>query len=152
MLQNTGVGQFAALISNMTSSVNGTGQYDNPANSPFRTGYSPGFRDVKGKLAINPVLYAFYDDATSGTIYNFSTNPNNEAIPEINYNRSALIKKYGFLAPEDTFTGPLGNAGYDNRKISNVGFTWTSDIGGTLNNIPDYKINYFIANQNTTFV
>ena len=140
MLQNTGVGQFAALISNMTSSVNGTGQYDNPANSPFRTGYSPGFRDVKGKLAINPVLYAFYDDATSGTIYNFSTNPNNDAIPEINYNRSALIKKYGFLAPEDTFTGPLGNAGYDNRKISNVGFTWTSDIGGTLNNIPDYNI------------
>ena len=138
MLLNTGSGQFNALIENMTANLQGTGQYDNPMNTLFRTGYSPGYTDSKGQLGINPLLYAFYDDATKGTIYNFMNNPNNSAIPEISYNRDEMIKKYGFLAPEDTYSGPVGNAGYDNRKISDVGFTWTTSNSGAVNASNDY--------------
>ena len=138
MLLNTGSGQFNALIENMTANLQGTGQYDNPMNTLFRTGYSPGYTDSKGKLGINPLLYAFYDDATKGTIYNFMNNPNNSAIPEISYNRDEMIKKYGFLAPEDTYSGPVGNAGYGNRKISDVGFTWTTSNAGAVNASNDY--------------
>lgn len=46
-----------------------------------------------------------------------------------------MISKYGFQAPEETFTGPRGNSGYNDRKISNVGFTWTTTSGEALNSI-----------------
>jgi hypothetical protein len=132
MIQNTGKGQNQALITNVISNINGTGQYDNPNTTEFRSGYIPGYKNNKGELAVNPTLYAFYDDATKGTILNFIAH-SDSLIPEISFNRSDMIKKYGFFAPEDTGTGPKGNSGYNKRKISNVGFTWTSTNGEAVN-------------------
>jgi len=61
MILNTGKGQVQALITNVFANVNGTGQYDNPDTAPFRSGYVPGYKDNKGKDAINANLYAFYN-------------------------------------------------------------------------------------------
>ena len=135
MITNTGKGQVTALISNINTNLIGSGEYDNPINSTFRSGYAPGYLTNKGEKAINPFLYSFYDDKTKGTILNFfgsSTDPKN-IIPEISYNRSAMISKYGFKTPEETYSGPKGNTGYDNRVISNVGFTWTTSNGDAVN-------------------
>lgn len=139
MIQNTGKGQVLALIANANANLIGSGDFDNPENTPFRSGYSPGYLTNKGEKAINPNLYAFYDDKNKGTILNFLNDPNN-LIPSISYNRSAMIEKYGFKAPEETFSGPKGNSGYDNRKISDVGFTWTAEFGDAVNGIDDYDI------------
>ena len=131
MIENTGKGQVLALISNFNANLIGSGDFDNPENTPFRSGYSPGYLSNKGEKAINPNLYAFYDDKNKGTILNF-LNPSDGLIPTISYNRSAMIDKYGFKGPEETFTG-LGYNGYDNKKISDVNFTWVSNNGETVN-------------------
>jgi hypothetical protein len=130
MIENTGKGQVLALISNFNANLTGSGDFDNPEQTPFRSGYSPGYLNNKGEKAINPNLYAFYDDKTKGTIVNFLNDPS-KLIPTIT---STLISDYGFKGPEETGTGPKGNVGYDNRKISDVGFTWTSNNGEAVNN------------------
>lgn len=138
MLLTTGKGQILSLGDNVIANLQGSNLYDNPADTPFRTGYVPGYQNRNGELIVNPLLYAFYDDVTNGTILNFfqpSKNDPNGVIPEISFNRSEMIKKYGFLGPEDTFSGPKGNSGYDNRKISDVGFTWTSGKSNAVNAI-----------------
>jgi hypothetical protein len=132
MLENTGKGQIESLIANVNANIIGSSDYDNPQTTAFRSGYVPGYKNSKGEIAITPNLYAFVDDVTKGTVLNLIAKTD-KLIPEISYNRSGMIKKYGFLAPEETFTGPRGNTGYDNRKISDVGFTWTSGEGGTVN-------------------
>jgi hypothetical protein len=137
MLLNTGKGQFEALVSNVFANINGTTQNDSPSTTPFRSGYVPGYARGNNDADINPTLYAFYDDKTKGTILHLlapSVFDPNGVIPEISYNREKMIKKYGFLAPEDTFAGPRGNTGYDNRSVNDVGFTWLSVDGEVLNN------------------
>lgn len=132
MILNTGRGQVKALINNVTANINGTTEFDRPDLTPFRSGYAPGYKKNNGREAINPNLYAFYNSDKS-SIYNFVVfNPDN-IIPEISYNRDKMISNYGFITPEETFSGPRGNNGYDNRKISDVGFTWTTSKGGLTN-------------------
>ena len=131
MIVNTGKGQVNALRTNVNANIMGSGHFDNPDFTDFRSGYVPGYLDNSGNKLVNPSLYAFYDDATLGTILNFNVKSSN-LIPEISYNRSAMITAYGFKTPEDTFSGPEGNSGYDNRRISDVGFTWVGG-GGTVN-------------------
>ncbi len=130
MILNTGRGQVQALINNIFSNLNGTGQYDNPDTTPFRSGYAPGFKDNTGKEAINANLYAFYNSDKS-TIYNFLVN-NRGVIPEINYNRSGMINAYGFTGPEENIDtiNP-----YADSTIRKPTFTWGSDIGNGTNNI-----------------
>jgi hypothetical protein len=48
------------------------------------------------------------------------------------------ISKYGFKSPEENGTGPNGNSGYDGRKLSDVGFTWTTGTDKAVNNISEY--------------
>jgi hypothetical protein len=134
MIENTGKGQVVALITNANANLIGSGEYDNPDNTPFRSGYSPGYLNNKGEKAINPNLYAFYN-ADKATIYNFIAQPSDpkNVIPEISYQRSKMVSNYGFKSPEETFNGPRGNVGYDNRKLSDVGFTWTTGNGDALN-------------------
>lgn len=139
MIENTGKGQVLALISNFNANLIGSGDFDNPDNTAFRSGYSPGYLNTKGQKAINPNLYAFYDDKTKGTILNF-LNASDGLIPTISFNRSEMISEYGFKGPEETFTGPKGNAGYDNRKISDVGFTWTAEFGDAVNGVDEYDL------------
>jgi len=130
MILNTGRGQVQALINNIFSNLNGTGQYDNPDTTPFRSGYAPGFKDNTGKEAINANLYAFYNSDKS-TIYNFLVN-NRGVIPEISYNRSTMINAYGFTGPEENVD--VINP-YADSTIRKPTFTWGSDIGNGTNNV-----------------
>ena len=132
MLENTGKGQRQSLTDNMFANINGTGEYDKPSTTAFRSGYVPGHAKGDSEPDLNPSLYSFYDDETKGTILNLMAHSDN-LIPEISYDRSNMIKKYGFFAPEDTGTGPNGNTGYDKRKYTDVGFTWTSTNGEAVN-------------------
>lgn len=154
MILNTGKGQIEALITNVFSNINGTTEYDNPTTTPFRSGYAPGFTNNKGEQAINPSLYAFYDDKTKGTILNLlssSQNDPNGLIPQISFNRENMIKKYGFLSPEDTFTGIKGNSGYSNRRVKDVNFTWVSSEDEAVNalpqDLPDTTLPYILIGE-----
>lgn len=151
MILNTGRGQVTALISNVNANIIGTGQYDNPSSSPFRSGYVPGYKDNKGQKAINPELYAFYNSDKS-TIYNFVVSDPNKVIPEISYNREKMVSDYGFKSPEETFTGPRGNSGYNNRKLSDVGFTWTTSQGGLTNSNAENEFDELLGDKKSLLV
>lgn len=154
MLLNTGKGQFQALTSNVFANINGTTENDKPDNTPFRSGYVPGYARGNNDADINPTLYAFYDDKTKGTILNLlapSASDPNGIIPQISFNRENMIKKYGFLAPEDTFTGIRGNAGYANRKLKDINFTWVSSNDDAVNalatDLPDTTLPYILIGE-----
>ena len=141
MILNTGKGQVKALIANVNASLIGTTENDNPSTTPFRSGYVPGYQDNKGQKAINPNLYAFYN-ADKATIYPFAKLDPNNIIPEISYNRSEMVSKYGFQAPEEqAFVGHTNIGRYVDRKISNVNFSWGSYQGesGAVNENADYS-------------
>lgn len=133
MILNTGKGQVAALISNVNANLIGTGQYDNPDTSPFRSGYVPGYKDNRGQDAINPNLYAFYN-SDKATIYNFLVQTKG-IIPEISYNRSGMIKEYGFTGPEENVgvVNPYEVNVSNNPSLKGDLFSWGSDVGGTVN-------------------
>ncbi len=133
MILNTGKGQVVALIANMNANLIGTTQYDNPDNTRFRSGYSPGYKDNRGEKAINPNVYAFSD--ADGIIYNFVSN-GLSVIPEISYNRSAMIEKYGFTGFEDS--GIKGDS-YSDNNIRTPSFSWGSDTGGLVNSLDNYQ-------------
>ncbi len=138
MILNTGKGQVKALIKNITANLNGTNGIDSADNSSFRTGYAPAYRDNKGNLKIsNGNLYAF---SQSGHTINLFGTAKDSVIANLSYNREELVSNSGFKTPEQTLTGTYGeisNSGYDNRKLSNVGFTWTTNEGEALNSISD---------------
>ena len=135
MILNTGKGQVTALIKNMTANLIGTSQVDNPEFVPFRSGYAPGFKDNNGKKAINPNIYAF--DAGDGLIYNFITRTSNTGvIPEISYNRTNMIAKYGFTGTEGF--GPRNGESYSHSNIISPTFTWTSGKGGLVNSSSEF--------------
>jgi hypothetical protein len=135
MLLNTGKGQTQALLTNIRANQYGTGQYDNPNTSPFRVGYAPGYTNNKGVVQItDSIIYAFNE---GGNLINLFGSDDG-VISNINYNREEMIKNSGFITPENTFTGPIGNTGYNERKISDVGFTWTTGNGGLVNSITDF--------------
>ncbi len=127
MILNTGKGQVTALLSNVNANLIGTTEYDNPSLSTFRSGYAPGYKDNRGQQAINPRLYAFYN-SDGATIYNFLTSKS--VIPEISYNRTEMINKYGFIGPEDRIDviNPYGNS-----TVRTTTFTWGSDKGNGVN-------------------
>ena len=131
MLENTGKGQVNTLISLMNANVNGisaNGIYDNPSNSPFRSGYTPGYSKAN-KLLINPQLYAFYDN--KGNIIDL-LNATDGFIPTISYNRSKLIENSGFDGFENNFY-PVSHAA--DATIFPIDFTWTSAVGGNVNSV-----------------
>ncbi len=103
MLLNTGKGQVTALIANINANLIGTSPngYDNPDYSYFRSGYAPGYKDNKGQKAINPKGYAFMKE--DGTIFNFFRTGIKSPIPEINWNRSAMIETEGFKGLDDVY-------------------------------------------------
>ena len=128
LILTTGKGQLQALLTNANANLNGIaadGKKDNPSQSPFRSGYAPGYLSGNKKDAakITANMYAFQKE--NGMINLFSKEDG--VIADLSYLREDRISGYGFKSPEETGTGPLGNAGYDERKISDVGFTWTSN-------------------------
>lgn len=131
MILNTGKGQVTALIANMFANINGTTVHDNPETSHFRSGYAPGFKNNKGEKAINPNVYAFSD--ADGIIYNFITTGLGP-IPEISYNRSAMIDKYGFKDSSSQFL-----ESFSESNIKTPTFSWGTNLGGNVNSTPDYQ-------------
>jgi outer membrane protein OmpA-like peptidoglycan-associated protein len=132
MILNTGKGQVKSLITNViaNSSVNST-------TNPFRSGYAPAYKDNKGQLAITSADTKVYAYSIAGNVDKILGNAG-DIIPELNYNREALTEISGFKSPEQTYTGPKGNNGYDNKKISDIGFTWTTGNGNSVNKVTDY--------------
>jgi hypothetical protein len=131
MLDNTGKGQRNALARQFKANLLGISQYDNPSNSPFRSGYSPNFQKgdngfiVKGQ---KPKLYAFYKD--DGFVYDFIKGVTEDSpISELSYKRDKLLKDYGF-----TDTGDGYNGGSTVRQLK---ASWTSLSAGTVNTVTD---------------
>ncbi len=70
MLVNTGNGQIAALIANVKSNLDGTGEYDNPSTvtSLFRSGYSAGYKNQSGVQQIEGDHIYAYSTGTGNLI------------------------------------------------------------------------------------
>lgn len=155
MILNTGKGQNEALIANVIANINGTGSYDAPFSTTFRSGYVPGYTNNKGELAVNPTLYAFYDDVTKGTILSLleHSKDSSDLVPKISYDRSDMIKKYGFEAPSDKFfVGHRSNPGYDERKISDIGFSWGSPVSDAINVDKDGNYEELVGDKKSLLV
>jgi hypothetical protein len=141
MILNTGKGQIQALLTNVRANQYGTfaGGTDDPSNTTFRSGYAPAYANNKGEVQITDgILYAFSKD---GKIIDLFGKELNSDIANISYNREEMVKNSGFLTPEDNFTGSYdghSNSGYNDRKISDVGFTWTTGKGGLVNTRSDF--------------
>ena len=128
MILNTGKGQVVALLKNIRA--------NSVLNSPFRSGYLPGFTNNKGVREISEAdskIYAF--DITGQNVNTLATLDSDGVFPDLSYNREEKVAKYGFNSPEELGTGPIGNPGYKNRKNSDVGFTWTSQTPEALNSL-----------------
>jgi hypothetical protein len=135
MILNTGKGQVKSLISNViaSSSVNLT-------SNPFRSGYTPAYKNNKGDAAVpsgNTKVYAY---STEGNVDKILGN-SGDIIPELNYNREALTRDSGFDSPEDKniTTAGFGGNGYDNRTPNSVGFSWTSQKGDAVNKVFNFS-------------
>ncbi len=141
MILNTGKGQIQALLTNVRANQYGTvaGGSDDPSNTPFRTGYAPAYANNKGETQITDgILYAFSKD---GKIIDLFGQDGFSNIANISYNREEMVKNSGFESPEDlTFVGHRGNSGYNDRKLSDVAFSWGAADGGMVNS--DLEGNY----------
>lgn len=139
MLINTGAGQISALLKNANANLKGISPFgvDNPLNSKFRTGYAPAYKNNKGEVQITDgFIYAF----SRGGVPVDSFSSEDGITYDLNNKSNETISDYGFKSPEETFSGPRGNAGYDDRKVSDIGFTWTTNVGGAVNSIDEYDL------------
>lgn len=156
MILNTGKGQIQALLTNVRANQYGTvaGGTDDPSMSSFRSGYAPAYADNKGEVQITDgILYAF---SKEGKIINLFGKDGNGDIANISYNREEMVKNSDFNAPEDLyFVGHGFNRGYNDRKISNVDFSWgavkeglvNTDLGGTYVPIRGDKKSILVKTQ-----
>lgn len=133
MILNTGKGQVKSLISGMLNNLS----VNSVTTNPFRSGYAPAFKNNKGDEGISVPDSKLYAFSKEGKVNKILGNTG-DVIPEINYNREAFVEDSGFKSPEQTYSGPFGNSGYNDRKISQVGFTWTTGNGDSVNSVKDY--------------
>lgn len=133
MLKYTGKGQALALIANARANLS-----VNSTSTPFRSGFAPAFTNNKGDYANNSIgtdakLYA-YDDGQGHFVHLLGSNEGNGLIPNLLINREQKTSDSGFKSPEDlTFVGHRSNQGYNERKISDIGFSWGSTDNTALN-------------------
>jgi hypothetical protein len=134
MILNTGKGQIKSLISNVMAN----GAVNSSKTNPFRSGYVPAYKDNKGEPAVTSADTKVYAYSNSGNVDKLLGN-SGDVIPEISYDREALTKNSGFSSPEDdsVSTGGIINVGYNGKKISSVGFSWTSQKPEALNKVPN---------------
>jgi hypothetical protein len=139
MILNTGKGQVLALLANAKANL-----AVNSTQNPFRVGYAPGFTDNKGEVQLSGAKLYAYTDKEGKFIHLLGSLDNKGVIPNLSYNREEKISVSGFLSPEETITNPSpgnkGFPGYDNRLINSEAFSWTSNEGGTVNNIKDNDV------------
>jgi len=137
MILNTGKGQVKSLISNVIASSN-----VNLTSNPFRSGYTPAYKNNKGDDAVpsgNTKIYAYSTNGNVDKILGNASVGVDDVIPELNYNREGLTRESGFNSPEElgVTTAGLFSDTYDNRKPNNIGFSWTSQSDESLNKIPN---------------
>ena len=139
MLLNTGNGQISALKTQFNATLFGSGGsgYDSPTNSPFRSGYMPGYVDHSNNQLFVPVGYVFMSQ-DKGLITNFvgsvsSSNP----IPEISYNREKMVEDAGFVSPENQSQSFSTNTSVNGFGIP---FSWSSNNGKAVNAKPNWEL------------
>lgn len=128
MILNTGKGQVLALLVNARANL-----AVNSTETPFRSGYAPGYTNNKGVLQLSDAkLYAFSNDNKN---FENILAMSDGFIPDLSIKREEKVKKAGFLAPED-----LPNQYYvgTNNHINSVGFSWTSSNDGAVNASADF--------------
>jgi hypothetical protein len=140
MIENTGKGQVLALLVNARANL-----AVNSSTTPFRSGYAPGFTNNKGVIQLTDNNLYAYDNGQGHFINLLSTLDGEGVIPNLNYNKEEKLKSAGFLSPEETNNNPSPGSpytfgGYDNRVINDVPFSWTSNVGGTVNNIENWDL------------
>ena len=133
MILNTGNGQVLALLANARANLD-----VNSSDSPFRSGYAPGYTNNKGILEI-----------TNSKLYGFSSDNNNfdkilalsdGIIPDLSYVREYKVSSAGFESPEQKdFVGHRSNKGYNERLVNDMGFSWGSIVDSTVNVNGDYS-------------
>ena len=116
MIRNTGKGQVLQLISNIRENL--------VLDSVFRSGYAPGFNNNKGTRQITESESNVYAFDTNGTQINLLLTSNG-VIPNLCGPRN--ISDFGFKTPEEANDGLATAYGYEDRKISDIPFIWTSD-------------------------
>jgi len=131
MIKNTGKGQVLQLISNIRENLN--------VDSPFRSGYAPGFNNNKGQRQITESESNVYAFDTNGTQINLLKIPDNGVIPTLSGPRK--ISDFGFKSPEETNDSTDCIPSYRDRTVNSVGFSWTSKEGDAVNS----GNNFFIA-------
>ena len=138
MLINTGLGQIKSLAVQVNANLFGTSNagYDSPKNTPFRSGYTPGYKDHNGNQLYVPVGYAFMK--ADGTITNFvgSVSTSN-VIPEISYNREKMVEDAGFVSPENQSQSFSTNTSVNGFGIP---FSWSSNNGKAVNAKPNWEL------------
>jgi hypothetical protein len=139
ILNNTGKGQIDALNVQMKANLIGIGKgFDNPKDSPFRSGYSPAYAKGEGDTFVRqPNIYAFYaseGSTVNGTIidvlnpvgYGTTGGTGGNVIPELSYNRTEQIKKYGFDDPDYSSYGITARE--QAKHIITPTFSWVSEV------------------------
>lgn len=140
MILHTGKGQIQALLTNVRANQIGISAqgYDSPSKSKFRSGYAPAYANNKGEVQITDgILYAF---SKQGEIINLFGSEDG-TIADMSYLREEKVRDSGFKSPSDIqFVGHRGGFSYDERKISDVAFSWGAGKGGMVNT--DLEDNY----------
>ena len=135
MIENTGKGQVKSLISSMLLNLSVNSQTENS----FRSGYAPAFVDKDGTPMSDPKIYAYSYSSGEGTAngdINKILGNVGDVIPSLSYNREGETKNSGFESPEEIDSSPgfVGyNLNYNQRKISDVNFSWATSEGGNVN-------------------
>ena len=144
LLKNTGKGQFVSLIKGAKANIEGTTEYDSPQNTPFRSGYAPGYAVGDKESPIDgDNLYAYSDgkgQLNHVLSYSLDLTGKKSVIPDLSFYREKKTQNSGFEDPDKLNIGPNGGKDYTTSTIKQVGFTWTSDIGDTINSIDNYDI------------
>ena len=136
MILNTGKGQVLALLANARANLD-----VNSYETPFRSGYAPGFTNNRGVLQITDSNLYAYTDKEGKFIHLLGISDG--IIPDLSINREEKTKNSGFLSPEESGNpapGKKGFPGYDNRLVNSEAFSWNTNVGGTVNNIPEYDM------------
>ena len=152
MIENTGKGQVLALLANARANLD-----VNSTETPFRSGYAPGFTNNKGVLQIsNSKLYAFSNDNQN---FEKLLAMSDGITPDISYMREDKIDNSEFFDPTmvsghlKTKDGRTTNLTYDERQINDVAFTWTSEPTSNLVNANgDYENSKLLGNKKSLLV
>jgi len=115
MIKNTGKGQFVSLIKQATTNLGGTGEYDKPNVTSFRSGYAPAYANGDDATEVAYNIYAFSNG--QGHLIDLLKS-DDKTIPNMSIDRD----------------GKLADSGFDSQPN---GFKWKGKAG-TVNGYNGY--------------